>query len=28
MDDHPAIRLGVLGGVADRIRTLDQTAIH
>jgi CRP-like cAMP-binding protein len=28
MDDHPAVRLGVLGGVADRIRTLDQTAIH
>lgn len=28
MDDHPAIRLGILEGVADKIRNLDLAAIH
>jgi CRP/FNR family transcriptional regulator, cyclic AMP receptor protein len=28
MDDHPKIRMGVLSGVADKIRVLDQASIH
>jgi CRP/FNR family cyclic AMP-dependent transcriptional regulator len=28
MDDHPKIRLGILEGVADKIRMLDQASIH
>jgi len=28
MDDHPSVRLCVLNGLADKIRTLDESSVH